>query len=661
MASGADGLDPATAALAGTSWLPAETASFIGRERELSELARELGNARLLTLTGVGGTGKTRLALQLARGRSAQGSEAVVIVSLAGISDSSGVALAISDAFGIRGTSKESALVALVAAVSARRYLLLLDNCEHVLGAAARVVETLLAGCPRLRVLATSRESLRVSGEVTRRVAPLGPPSARESLEDLAHNACVRLFVDRARSRRPDLHVTPNNAGAIATICRQLDGLPLAIELAAGQLGVLSPGEIAARLRNSNDLLSRGSRTTERQETVQATLDWSYDLLSEAQRRAFRRLSVFATSFALEDAGFVIDQTGDGLQPLTDLVEKSLVEPVVDTAGEIRYRLLQPVRQYARNRLAIAGELESAERRFAEGVLRLSAQAEPYLMSGKRAAWMQRLTTDEDNIRAALEWSGTATRSQDVDIGIGTAGNLVFFWSLRGQASEGLEWTEMLLPRGTEADNRSRAKALYASAEMAFVTGRTELARRRIDECVAMWRRIGDKRGLAYALQGLPMSTGHPNSREAVQESLRLFSEIGDEWGAAFATGAVDLYSLLRGGDRDGTSKRRLEDAVVTFRRLGDDWAAGQMLNILGDAARIEQDDATAERCYAESLRLLRASGIRGPEASLLQNLGYLRLRAGDNQQARRMFAPALEIFRGQGDRRGEADCLDGL
>ncbi|MGI8826159.1 MAG: ATP-binding protein [Chloroflexota bacterium] len=498
--------------------LPAEVASFVGRERELAEIKRILRRTRLLTLTGAGGSGKTRIALRVSADMVQSFPDGVWLAQLAPVADSALVPRTVAAALGVHGIPGKSLLATLTIALASRRLLLVLDNCEHVVGTTARLVEALLHACPYLRILTTSREPLRIPGEVMWRAPSLAVPEVGVHLspEALAQVEAVALFLDRARARQPDFTLTNDNAPAVAAICRQLAGLPLGIELAAAQMGSLAPEQIATRLDDALRLLGGGSRVLPRQETLRATLDWSYALLSEAERAVFRRLAVFAGGFDMDAAEGVC--SGEGIERagvlalLVALVEKSLVEPQVQRR-EARYRLLEPVRQYALACLSAEGEADEVQRRHAHFFLEMAEAAEPSLMSGERAAAMERLATDEDNLRTALAWSRRATEGTDRETGLRLAGALMWFWNFRGEVNEGLEWLEASLAKGQEAAPAVRARALYAACELAWLAGKNDLALARAEESEALWRALGNKRWLAYTLQSLPMATDHPTAR----------------------------------------------------------------------------------------------------------------------------------------------------
>ena len=484
------------------------------------------------------------------------------------------------------------------------------------------------------------------------------------SPESVGQVESVALFLDRARARQPAFELTAQTAPAVTAICRQLEGLPLAIELAAAQLGALTPVQIAGRLDNALHLLGGGNRTLPRQETLRATLDWSHALLTDAEQALFRRLAVFAGGFEVEAAESVC--SGQDIAPtdvlplLTALVEKSLVEPTLQL-GAARYHLLEPVRQYALERLTMSGETCVLERSHACYFLALAEMAEPGLLSGKRGPWLERLAQNQDNLRAALSWSRRAAEASARELGLRLAGTLCWFWNLRGAVSEGLDWLEAALAGGQDAGPAVRAKALYASAELAWLSGQNELARARADESAALFRALDDKRGLAYTLQSLPMANDHPQAAASTAESLRLFEEIGDAWGAAMAMAALDLPALIRDGDPEGQGRAQLQAALARFRTLGDDWGMAQVLNMLGDLARSQDDLAGAGARYAEARHSCAGKGLTGSVPSLLHNLGSVALRGGEPQRALGRFRESLGLFRDQGDQRGIADCLTGL
>ena len=407
--------------------LPAPRSSFVGREREIEEVKRELAMTRLLTLTGVGGSGKTRLALEVARDLVEAYPDGTWLVQLAPLSEEVLVPKAVAEALKVPERPGEPLSDTLSEALRDRQLLLILDNCEHLLEATARLVDLLLDSCPRLRILATSREGLGVEGEIRWVVPSLSvPEQGRRTLssEELEAYESVRLFVERARGRDPSLSLSPHNARAVAEICKRLEGIPLAIELAAARVGTLSLEQIAQRLEDSLKLLRGGSKTQmAKQRTLRGALDWSYELLSEDEKKLFKRLSVFAGGWTLEAAEAV--GVGGGVEEdnildlLSGLVEKSLVVARERQESGVRYRMLEPVRQYAREKLEEHGEGEEARLRHATFFLTLAKEAEPRLQGPEDTMWLERLESEHDNMRAALSW---ALESEEAELALRLGG-----------------------------------------------------------------------------------------------------------------------------------------------------------------------------------------------------------------------------------------------
>jgi predicted ATPase/DNA-binding SARP family transcriptional activator len=442
--------------------LPAPRTSFIGREREMVDVKRALAMTRLLTLTGTGGSGKTRLVIKVAHDLMGSYYDGVWLVELAPLSKGSLVAQQVANVVGVQEQPGQALVDTLAEVLAGKEILLVLDNCEHLIEAAAHLTNALLNGCPKLRILATSREPLGVGGEILWRVPPLSLPEDYEgpsTIEGLMHYEAVRLFVDRARLRLLDFEVTQENAGTVARVCRKLDGIPLAIELATARMGALAVEQVAQRLEASLDVLNGTNRTAEaRQQTLRATLDWSYDLLWEDEKVLFRRLAVFAGGWTLEAAEAVCSggsiQEGDVLDLLGGLVDKSLVVAGASTGGAVRYRMLEPVRQYAQEKLEQSGEAETIKRAHAAYFLVLAEEAEPMLWGSEDAAWLDRLEREHDNTRAALSWS---MEHDEVELALRLGGALRWFWFMAGYYSEGRSWLEAAL--GKEGPALAEARA----------------------------------------------------------------------------------------------------------------------------------------------------------------------------------------------------------
>ncbi len=470
--------------------LPNHLTSFIGREKEINQIKLLVvsgsvspvytgttnGHGRLITLTGPGGTGKTRLAIQAAADLLELFPDGVWLVELAPLSDPDLIPQTVVGTLGLRASPGKPAVEVLVDHLKQRETLLILDNCEHMVEAAAQIADKLLQGCPELHILATSREILGTGGEVPFRVPSLSVPNVRllpvsvsvKDLEQLLGFESVRLFCDRAASSSPGFKITSTNAAAIVQICQRLDGIPLAIELAAARVRMLSIEQIAARLDDSFRLLTGGSRTVlPRHQALRALIDWSYNLLSEEERTMLLRLSVFSGGWTLEAAEAILpDLPGsmDIIGLLAQLVDKSLALAEQGKDCENRYRLLETIRQYAGEKLVEAGGSEPVRDRHMAYFARLANQAEPHLRSREQIQWLDRLEAELDNIRSALEWS----RDHHVEDGLRMAADLFWFWHIRGFSSEGLEWVEKLVAREREQRDEpvppsrilARAKAL---------------------------------------------------------------------------------------------------------------------------------------------------------------------------------------------------------
>jgi predicted ATPase/DNA-binding SARP family transcriptional activator len=460
--------------------LPAPRTTFVGRDREIVELKRALSMTRLLTLTGAGGSGKTRLALEVARDLVGAYQDGVWLVELAGLSEGNLVPQAVAAALGVKERPSQPLTGTLVEFLRAKQSLLVVDNCEHLLEATAGLVDILLDSCPHLRILATSREALDVIGEVRWIVPPLsvpepqGTPSSEDSssFEGLEGYESVRLFIERARGRDPAFSLSPQNAPAVAEICGRLEGIPLAIELAAARVGTLSLEQISEKLVGSLELLTRGGRTAvPRHRTLKGTLDWSYDLLSESEQMLFDRLSVFAGGWTLEAASMIAKgegvEEGEVLDLLSGLVEKSLVMIRGGDPGGARYRLLEPVRQYALDKLEGSDEAEEARRRHAEFFLGIAGETVTEMRGREQATWLARLEVELDNLRGALSW---ALERGEPELGLHLAEAFWWFWEAQGYFVEGRRWLEQALAKGSRASS-ARAKALDGVGHLALNLG----------------------------------------------------------------------------------------------------------------------------------------------------------------------------------------------
>jgi predicted ATPase/DNA-binding SARP family transcriptional activator/DNA-binding NarL/FixJ family response regulator len=608
---------------AGRHNLPDALTSFVGREREVVEVERLSGAARLLTLTGAGGSGKTRLALEVARALVGAYPDGVWLVELAPLSERALVPQAVAAALGVREQPNRPLVSTLLHSLREQKVLLVLDNCEHLIGATASLVEALLRSCPRLKILATSREVLGAAGEVSWLAPPLSGPGPRQrpTLESLEEYESVRLFVERARYRDPAFVLTPQNARAVADVCRQLDGIPLAIELAAAQVGVLSVEQISARLEDSLRLLTSGSRTaTLRQRTLRRALDWSYDLLSEPERMLFGRLSVFAGGWTLEAAEVVWERSGtdegDVLDLLSRLVDKSLIVSggSPESEGALRYRMLEPVRQYAREKLEESGKAEAARQRHSEYYLALAETAEPELTGRNQAKWLDRLEAEHDNLRAALGWS---LQRPDVEPGLRLAVAMSMFWHTHGHLSEGRAWLERTISASsTTTDSRTRAKALNGAGWMAMFQGEYEAARALFERALALFRELKDEDGTVLCITnlGLVAVLGERHDIPVpalLEEAMELKPNLTDPHTVANLLILSGLVSFAR-GDAEQAWKSH-EESLAISRETGDAGITIVCLTNLGLMAVGRADHARASALLGENLRLARKADDKVP------------------------------------------------
>ena len=645
--------------------LPAQLTTFIGRETEVAEVKRSLSESRLTTLTGSGGCGKTRLSIQVARELQAEYADGIWLVELAPLADPALVPQTVVTALGLREDSNRPTLEVLTDFLRSKTVLLLLDNCEHVIEACAQLSESLLRACPQLRILASSREALGISGEVPYRVPSLAVPDPAHlpSLGTLASMDAIRLFVERAATARPGLVLTAQSAPVVVQICKRLDGIPLAIELAASRVKVLSVEQIAARLDDRFRLLTGGSRTAlPRHQTLQALIDWSYDLLSEVERVLLRRLSVFAGGWTLEATEAVCAgndiEADDVLDLLAHLVDKSLAL-VEERNGEARYRMLDTIRQYARQKVLESGEAARVRARHLDFFLKLAEAAESELRGVEQLMWLNRLEAEHDNLRAALDWTqgGGETGS-----GLRLAGALFWFWLLRGYANEGRTWLEgMLSLPGESRRSKARAKALRAAGFLAVGEGDLVAGRSRLNESLAIFRELGEQEGAADSLHGLGRAAyfqgDYAAARSLLEESLSISQAAGYKWGSAQALYRLGMVIMIQGDYAQ--ARPHFEESVAKFRELGDKWSLSYSLSALGEEALRRGDYAIARSVLGESLTVFQELGSKSGIAMSLSELGWLALSQGDYLAARSRLEESLALRREMGYRVGMAIALN--
>ena len=647
--------------------LPHHPGPIIGRDTEVADARQWLLRAyvRLLTFTGPAGVGKTRLALEVAAQLQGAFEGGACLVDLSTLTDPGLVLPTIAQALGVRDAPGRSLFDRLVTVLRERRLLLVLDNFEHVIDAAPRVVE-LLAACPGLKLLITSREVLRLSWEQDFPVAPLGLPAPGRlpPPDALAQVPAVEFFLARARAVSPGFGLTRDNAAAVAGICIQLDGLPLAIELAAARVKVLSPEAILERLQTRRQVLAAGLRDLPaRQQTLQAAMDWSHELLTVDEREFLRRLSVFAGGFTLEATAAVAagPRVGEGrlIDLLTRLLDKSLIlrdghEP------RSRYRLLETVRQYAEQRLRESGELDGVRSRHLEWCLNLAERAEPELQGRDQGVWLDLLEREHDNFRAALGWSLEAGAG---DGALRLAGTLWGFWYVRGYWTEGRRWLEHVMAAPSGGSGTLRAKAANALAVLLWAQGEYEGTVARCEEAARLCRASGETAGLAFSLNLLGLMMRHRGEHDRavvmLEESLTLRRALGDTSGVASSLSSLGILASHQG--EYGRATRLFEESLALRKQLGDRGGIAECFYFLGIVSFHERDHKRAAAHFEQCLHAFRELGDRSGTASSLLNLGMVAQYLGHSDRAARLYSESLSLRHDLGDRLGVAECFERL
>jgi non-specific serine/threonine protein kinase len=679
--TGADRLAPVRMAQSPRTNLPVALTSFIGREREQGEVRALLDATRLVTLTGAGGAGKTRLALAVAGRVLNEFPDGIRLAELAPLADPALAVQAVAAVLELREEPNRPLLATLVAHLEERRLLLVLDNCEHLVAACAELAVALLQCCPHLRILATSRETLEVPGETCYRVPSLAVPDLVRlpDAEHLPTYEAVQLFMQRARSRRPGFTLTAQNAWAIAQVCTRLDGMPLAIELAAARAGTMTVEQIAVRLDDGFRLLTGGPRTAvPRQQTQRATLDWSYDLLALAEQVLLQRLSVFAGGCTVEAVEAVCGEAGiedtlrvpELLDLLGSLVNKSLVllEEADPTGEQPRYRLLETVRQYGQERLEASGKASAARERHLRWCLALAEEAEPQLIGPEQRAWLERLEREHDNLRAALGWAwqhpeeAEATEPPDeqaaapegiqaepvpavTDASMRLVHALWRFWLVCGHKSEGRGWLERMLARdaGTRTGSAAsrRATVLWAAGEFAREQGDYARAEELFEASLNLGRilGVGVSRALTF-LGAVAQDRGEYERAVSLhEEALRLARPTKDLHMTGMALLSLgDAVRLLGDYERAAAC---LEEGIVLLKAIGHTWGIALALSVLGAVTQAQGELDRARALYAESLSLEQTIGSTFQTAASMEGLASLAAAQGQGERTARLFGAA--------------------
>ncbi|HEY0071834.1 MAG TPA: tetratricopeptide repeat protein [Chloroflexia bacterium] len=655
--------------------LPVQPTPFIGREKEVEAacaLLRREG-VRLLTLTGPGGTGKTRMSVEVGTQLLLDFRHGVFFVALASITDTALVATTIAQTLGIMEAAHRPIIESIKAYLRDRQILLILDNFEQIVDAAPVVAE-IMTGAAGLKVLVTSREILHLRGEHEFPVPPLSLPDTKHlpPVERLTQYEAVRLFIDRATALRPDFEVTDDNAPAVAEICSSLDGLPLAIELAAARIKILSPDAMLSRLQNHGmgagdgrlKLLVGGHRDLPaRQQTLRNTIGWSYDLLNEDERALFSRLSVFSGGRSFEAIEVVCNADGtlalDCLEGTASLVDKNLLQQRPGPGGEERFLMLETIQEYAREKLEERGEAGSLQEQHAAYFLELAEKAEPELRGPRQAEWFERLEAEHDNLRAALKW---ATEQGHTETALRLGAALVEFWKAHGHLTEGRTWLEAALAN-SDTPSQARAKALMAAGNLASAQGDYARASSVLLESLDMFRQLGDKVRIASTLKNLGndarLQGNYDASYAYLQEGLQIARELGNRHEVGIMSGDIGIVAQSM-GDQEA-ARAYYEESLNIRRELKDKRGIAMMLVNLGELARAEGDYDTAQSLYEEGLGIARELGDKWGVGMVLHNLGHVAYHRQKYNQAFDLFTQSLSTFYEMRNKRDIAYCLAAL
>lgn len=647
--------------------LPIQLTSFVGRGEEISEIKKLLAQSRILTLTGTGGIGKTRLAQKVAAESIDKFADGVWFVELAAIGDAPLVERSVAATLNVQEDATRPLIESVREFLRSKQILLIFDNCEQIVGACAALAADLLKNCPDLSVLATSREALDTSGEIVWSVSTLSLPSdiRADATADFTDYEAVQLFIERARLVNPRFSLDAQNTETVARLCRRLDGIPLAIELAAARVRVLSVEQIAARLDNSLQLLTSGGRTTvPRHQTLRAAIDWSYEILSAPEQATWRALSVFAGGFALDAAEFICSDSDDNsiLDSLTNLIDKSIVA-ASERAAETRYSMLETIRQYAAEKLRDAGEEIIIRQLHFDYFLKLAERAESEFSKPAQREWFGRVETELDNFRVALRWR--INGEKNAASGLRLCNAMYRFWQAHGYLSEARGWFAAALSLvGDDAEKPVRAEAFYRFGDLANLQGDFAEAQTAFEKSVRLWREAGGSLvrliGVVEQLAFVAVRLGdYGKAANLYGECLDFWRESGEQIGVARVLNGFGVLARYE-GDYD-LAASRLEEGLSIFRFLNHKYGLTAMTHNLGEAKLYQGDLIRAETLLRESLDLAREITDKRWESYALTTLGNLAVERGDFLQAIINFKTALTICREIGEKPFVAFILEGF